>query len=525
MHHSEAADAGRTYLAWVESAEDFEDADSEAGFVLLDLLHPDEIALIRSGEFTFESLVERPIKEGLKTLPLVLSRRQIEAGWMQALTAAVSDPGQRLSVRLRADNQHAEEQGGRAVLALTGWDQDEGAQQEVFIESIELAPEELAREVDAALSSTQFSAAFERLPQGAPNRASFLRDVLEHSVWDLEKAFVGVYDVGQGSASALVDHYEHPLVFFDIGKPISVYDHTKPSLYPRFFNCDRANENHTPVVLSHWDFDHWAGVLQSAYVRNDRAGVKHAVLTLIPDALERYWIAPNQEHLNLGPTHRELIRLLKKSTNGSTSLRALQYWPDSLGQLPFTHGVIVRSVPDARASESVSSQRNNSGLAMLITFRRDISFSPSHWLLLPGDARWESIPIDFGDLELVGMVIAHHGGKLGAVPQASGWACLDRKNPNVVCSVGRVNWNGNRPYGHPHDHMQLEHAEGGWDANTFTYDAAPSRACPKALGNYCLSLDGTQPQCGCDCACDGNLSLNPVSGWARGMLYAGFARA
>ena len=272
---------------------------------------------------------------------------------------------------------------------------------------------------------------------------------------------------------------------------------------------------HAPGGLSVYTKSCTPSVLKSAYVYSLPDGTKAASITLIDHALERYWIAPNQEHLDLSPTHLEFIRLLAKSVNGASGQRALQYWPKRLSQLPFSHGVIVKAAPDFGAGKSIAARRNNSGLVMLLTLPGVRQSTQQPWLLLPGDARIESIPVDFSGLQLVGMVVSHHGAVLGNVPSASPWPALSgpaTPNPNVVCSVGRPNSAGDKPYGHPDPIALASHTASDWGPVTFTFNSNVPPSSRLRLGNYCLSLSNHQPKCGCDCVENSNLSLNRIPG-------------
>lgn len=534
--HSENPESlteGEAYLAWVEDVLQPQPGEAGSGFALLDLLHPSEVSLIRSRRLSFASLVEREVDDGLKTLPLILPFDQMTAAWKAAIEQAQAG-GQKLNVWIRRSGpdggrrqSDGSDQGpiGRAVLALSGWNQDGGDDGDpVFVEDIAPALPGLSRQVDAALRTTSFAArAYGMSLSGAATskrRADFLSSVLDHPTWRDPELAVGVYDVGQGNASALVDKHEHPRVFFDIGKPISVFAHTKPANAPDFFRCDscikarRQDWLHAPVVLSHWDFDHWAGVLSSVYVRVLSDGTKAARLTLMPHALERYWIVPNQDHLNLGPTHKELIRLLAKSINGGSGMPALQYWPSNVTQIRFTHGMVVKAKPDAGAGSTIAAKRNNSGLVLLLTFPSSRQIPDPPWVLLPGDARRESIsiPLNIDVINLVGMVVSHHGGVLGSVPLASPWLGIKRPNPNVVCSVGRPNAAGAKPYGHPAAVALSAHASQGWDPITFTFNSLVPASSRHSLGNYCISLGKLQPRCSCSCVDRSNLSLNRIPG-------------
>ncbi|NTZ05061.1 hypothetical protein [Burkholderia metallica] len=509
----------RAYMAWIDQIEtgDREDATEDA-FVLLDMLHPDEVENLQNG-MTFSQLVERPFEDGIKTLPVVLRHADMKPEWRQAVESAASNPERALIVGL---SDTPSDTTRRAEIALLGMADDGQPPPPVHISFIGTAPAGVSKRVRAGLSSVTFRKSVARSAVTGPGKPlkgkALLREILEWRVAHEDKVFAAVYDIGQGSASAIVDHNEHPLVFFDIGKPISVFDYTRPRNAPRFLYCDQQKMTegpgwfHAPVVLSHWDFDHWAGILERFYVTKDTSGNKYARLTIVPGALERFWIAPYQEHLGLGVTHLELIRQLLKTVNGASGLTALQYWPNNLATLPFSHGVIVKAHPDADVGNTSSELRNNSGLVMLITpteerlVEEGIVDKPTA-LLLQGDARCESIPIDWSSVELAGLVVSHHGGKMGIAPNAP------RGGPHskVVCSVGKVHpVHKTKPYGHPHPDALTAHAKAGWNVNTFTYQRIQPWTSDKKLGNYVLSLDNEFPCCGCNCASVGNLSLNPV---------------
>ena len=509
---------GRAYMAWVDQIEtgDREDAIEDA-FVVLDMLHPDEVASLRNG-MTFLQLVERPFEDGIKTLPVVLRYADMKPDWRQSIESAARDPERALIVGL---SDTPSDDTAPAEIALRGAVEDGQPAPPVHIGFIGTAPAGVAKRVRAGLSTVAYRKSVARSSATGPGKTlkgkALLREILEWRVCDEHQVFAAVYDIGQGSASAIVDSHEHPRVFFDIGKPLSVFDYTRPKHAPKFFYCDQQKMTegsdwlHAPVVLSHWDFDHWAGILEKSYVFTDTSGNKHAKLTIVPGALQRYWIAPCQEHLALGATHLELIRQLLKTVNGASGLTALQYWPINLAALPFSHGVIVKAQPDAAVSNTSSELRNNSGLVMLITptEQRLVAEGRVHKptaLLLQGDARCESIPVDWSSFDIAGLVVSHHGGKMGMAPSAPGGGPLSK----VVCSVGEADPVRGKPYGHPHPDALAAHVTAGWTVKTFTYQHIRPRTSDKKLGNYVLSLDDEFPCCGCDCANNGNLSLNPV---------------
>jgi hypothetical protein len=68
---------------------------------------------------------------------------------------------------------------------------------------------------------------------------------------------VSVYNVGQGSAAALCSGSGVPQVFFDYGWPLPANSASAsgPLCVPGSHGVEQV-----PIVLSHWDMDHWYGV-------------------------------------------------------------------------------------------------------------------------------------------------------------------------------------------------------------------------------------------------------------------------
>src|SRR5579871_3626379 len=65
-----------------------------------------------------------------------------------------------------------------------------------------------------------------------------------------------VYDVGQGNCNAILggNHFtHHPILYFDMGGGVLNNAHTYPNALGSL-----CGFMHPPVVLSHWDWDHWS---------------------------------------------------------------------------------------------------------------------------------------------------------------------------------------------------------------------------------------------------------------------------
>lgn len=73
---------------------------------------------------------------------------------------------------------------------------------------------------------------------------------------------VAVYDVGQGNCNAIVDQNSYPRIFFDYGWAPNFHAKSRPSLPLQLHCLDFCVT--APVVLSHWDMDHWSYAIKSS---------------------------------------------------------------------------------------------------------------------------------------------------------------------------------------------------------------------------------------------------------------------
>ncbi len=213
-----------------------------------------------------------------------------------------------------------------------------------------------------------------------------------------------VYDVGQGNCNGLRSSCIVSL-YFDFGGGTQANLTTYPT------NLAFCFTQQPPVILSHWDWDHWA------------SGARHQ------NATYSKWIVPRQR---LGATHAQFAsRLLSKGN--------LLIWPDALPHLSFAFG---------KVQKCNGSGRNDSGLAVLVDTQLGTRSA-----LLPGDARYSVIP-DNGDGNLDCLVMTHHGGKAheSFVP-----APANPTTSKLICSVG----NGNH-WQHPLGPTMTNHASAGW---------------------------------------------------------------
>lgn len=324
---------------------------------------------------------------------------------------------------------------------------------------------------------------------------SLIEGVLNFSLQSAESLAVAAYDVGQGNCNAIIDEYEHPRVYFDLGWAPNFHARTRPSSQPAFFSCD--DKAVAPVVLSHWDMDHWCYAIA-------RTQFNPANLTTLhkwnPAALNRIWIAraPLPGTKPLGPLAQSFYTALS-STLRMPGIPTMLLWPNNCSRIRFSDGWLEACVP----ASPLTHDRNNTGIAMFV---RPKGKGPA--ILLTGDADFPSIPSLTSNtrLRLAGMVAPHHGSNIttGAVPSPA-----PGSPKTLVLSVGDKN-----QYGHPKVDALRAYTLAGWNGvatqNRHNCHTAYRRR-RHIHGNILLKFSTTapDPQCGCHCVTKGNLCLVP----------------
>jgi len=258
---------------------------------------------------------------------------------------------------------------------------------------------------------------------------------------------VAVYDVGQGNCNALVDGCARPRIFYDYGWAPNFHAKSRPAAQPSFHCCDFGQA--APVVLSHWDMDHWCYAIKKSTFNPGSLTTRHEWRD---EALQRFWIArrPKFKKHQLGPLSQSFYRALRKSTPYG-NLRAILLWPDKLKRVDFDAGWLEA----CEAPPGALADRNNSGIAMFVRQRR---MGPA--ILLPGDADFPSIPSLRGSAgsRLAGLVAPHHGARVtpGCVPDP-----MSGSPSRLVISVGKDN-----SYGHPREEAIREYLNRNWELSS-----------------------------------------------------------
>ena len=311
---------------------------------------------------------------------------------------------------------------------------------------------------------------------------------------------IAVYDVGQASMNALVNAFEHPVMFFDFGWPAAFNTTSIPKTL-KYFNpmsLERDDINvRTPVVLSHLDWDHWAYAYQSGRAKWDpKIGAWVTVPTYRPDAIKRPWLMrrPQLTAHKLGPSHIHFVDTLSKTKLDLGGI-ALNFWPEKKQELNLGGCTIFSCNPASGSRNLPSFLRNNQGLGMLIFDSHSGSRT-----LLPGDADYPSIP-DFAKQRLTGLVATHHGGKVtkGSIPNATA-------HGRMVFSVFPGCYSNM-----PHPDVESEAYLKGWHiARTSERVDCFRINTPKKqikCGNRLIRLAQETPQCGCNRVPNGCLCI------------------
>jgi hypothetical protein len=282
----------------------------------------------------------------------------------------------------------------------------------------------LAGAVEASLASIEYTSS---------NESEALDEEFDVDLWpdasdsEIDQALLSIgpveslvaYDVGQGAALGLLDSSEDVQLYFDLGG--GAYGNVKTRPSPLRF-CWRVR---APVILSHWDSDHWAGEVSD------------------PIAAQTTWIAPRQ--YNLGPSHHAFAgrvatkgKLLIWSAPGGTQRRF------KLGNATLTL---------ARCTGTGKNNRNGSGIAALME-----SNTNEAWLLT-GDAGYHELGLPL-PAQLSAVAVPHHGADMGPknIPPSRphGYARL-------IYSFGPDNTHGRTKVTHPTTAAVNQHINSGWN--------------------------------------------------------------
>jgi hypothetical protein len=273
----------------------------------------------------------------------------------------------------------------------------------LFRPGIEVAIASAARVTPSR--ATQLSSAFS-LSGLSPASTAKIGTILANITGTIE--WVGVYDVGQGNANGLCNSVATPLAYFDLGGGVNTHHNTFPAAHTDF--CYSATP---PVILSHWDWDHWS------------SGAKFAGAQSLP------WIAPQQR---LGAVHATFAAGLHRAGN-------LYIWPGT--QTSLTHRQIT-----IHQCTGGGAGRNHTGLAVEVA-----GPGKKAPILLTGDARYSAIPGATAK-NYTSVVVPHHGANMKSRSVPTG--------RRLAGARAAYSFGTNNHFGHPDAQTHTDHHSNGW---------------------------------------------------------------
>lgn len=237
------------------------------------------------------------------------------------------------------------------------------------------------------------------------------------------------FDVGQGAAAALLCDGGKPRFYFDAGCGVYRNAKTVPSPPLAFCQCSPA-----PVILSHWDADHWAAARQDTRL------------------MMRDWIVPRQSITAIHTAFAAGILQL------GGHIRVVP---------PGTSYLIKSTNQCLDLMYCTGTDRNGSGLALVV----EDNASGRAWMLT-GDAGYHLVPRPVpGDVAAV--LAPHHGASMD--PKSKPPARSSSAYARVLYSFGPGNKHGRTGVVHPTQAGMDAHVRAGWDHGTWS-PASPGRS-------------------------------------------------
>jgi hypothetical protein len=248
---------------------------------------------------------------------------------------------------------------------------------------------------------------------------------------------IGVMDVGQGNCNLLIDQNHEPVTYFDTGYPLWFYTASAPADLHAGAVAPSGpipqNQGGTlEVILSHWDWDHW------------RLARVWPALQALP------WTVPQQP---IGPSAQNFLNGLANCQmyGGAAPAPAINPGPN------YTLYTCNPGLAPAPAMIL-----NNTGLALGITTRLPVADVNPHFVLLTGDANFDSLPVGAPPPAppLTGVTAVHHG--------SNAHGAADNLPAPAVGIVGRIAYsygvmpNGTHPYGFPNALARAKYLAANW---------------------------------------------------------------
>lgn len=262
-------------------------------------------------------------------------------------------------------------------------------------------------------------------------------DCLQATLNETRADKLAVYGVGQGNANALLNANSpitcHPLpsLYFDLGAGVYRNKHTTPTpLLFCFTLCP-------PIILSHWDADHWAG----AYATGVSTPPTYP-------ALLRTWIAPLQ---TVGPLH---IAFANDIIAQGGKLYIYNPPPGKINK------VVLSKRTELRLALGTGNGRNDTGIVAVVENR---NLSPSRTWLLTGDCNYTHIEPSLAPKNPIAVVVPHHGANLNGGTAAPKPFRGVNEYCRLLYSFGPDNAHGATGVRHPTLNTATLNIGAGWD--------------------------------------------------------------
>lgn len=236
------------------------------------------------------------------------------------------------------------------------------------------------------------------------------------------------FDIGQGSASALICRCGKPIYYFDTGRGSGRNAPTAPATID-FCTCSSPT-----VILSHWDTDHWAGA-------SGHAGLQKC-----------NWVVPRQ---TISTTHIAFANdILKAGGN-------IHVVGNGASPLTWSSGR-----QDYDLQRATGTGRNGSGLVLIVTDR----ICARSWVLT-GDAGYDLIA-QSAPVDIAAMVVPHHGANMGA--NSYPFRRSSNDYARLFYSFGPGNGHGPKtpPVRHPVAVTVTAHQNRNWNHGSWTVATA-----------------------------------------------------
>lgn len=232
------------------------------------------------------------------------------------------------------------------------------------------------------------------------------------------------FDIGQGSASALICQCGMPIYYFDTGRGSGRNAPTAPATID-FCTCSSPT-----VILSHWDTDHWLGA-------SGHAGLQAC-----------NWVVPRQ---TISTTHTAFANAILKAGGNILVVGS--------GAPPLTW---LNNYQYYDLQRATGTGRNGSGLVLIVT-----DHSSGRSWVLTGDAGYDLIA-QRAPNDIAAMVVPHHGADMGA--KSTPFLRTLHRYARLFYSFGPGNAHGPNkpPVRHPVAATVSAHDNQGWHHGSWT---------------------------------------------------------